>query len=482
MPSFFANNNAVAGNHLPAPSSKIIYAVGILLSSSLMVLAARGDLWLDEIWSISFAEAARTPWEILSLFKHDNNHILNTLFLYLIGRQQDLLFYRVFAIISGIVSLVLLVKIASQWGRLEGTFVLLLAGASYPLILYFSEARGYAPAILFSLLSFYILRDIQIRYSPVKLVLFWFVSMLGVLAHLTYLIVFSALAIYIIHHEFTVNKSFFVKSRQAVKYLSVPLVFIIFFYFSYVRSMAIGGGPPVDRLAELAKGADCLLGLPDALWLIGLLLILLILSFAVFMTYAEKKPIWSFYLTVLIISPAAILIVTDPAYFHFRYLIVCFPFYYLILSFTLVKIWRTDKKVLRYLVALIICLYVTGQSVRLWPLFLYGRGDYQTLIREMTNATASNVITVGSDNDFRNKMVLSFYSRFLQDGKMIRYIDQAFWGNQPPEWLIVHSLDENSEPEPWIETAPGRTYWLLDARKFSGNSGFNWFLYRASNK
>ncbi len=481
MPSFFSNNKTVAGEDLPASTAKIIFALGILLSSSLIVLAARGDLWLDEIWSLSFAEAAKTPWEILSLFKHDNNHILNTLFMYLLGKQQNLILYRAFAILSGIASLILLVKLASRWGRLESIFVLLLAGTSYPLILYFSEARGYAPAIFFGLLSFYILQESQMRQSPVKLVLFWVASILGILAHLTFIIVFLSLAVYIIHHEFTVDKTFFVAS-QILKYLSVPLVFIIFFYFSYIRGMAIGGGPPVDRFTELAKGADCLLGLPDALWIIGLLLIILIISFAAFMAYSEKKPVWSFSLAVLLIMPAAIITVTNPAYLHFRYVIVCFPFYYLIISFILAKIWRFDKKALSYLVVLVIGLYIGGQSIRLWPLFHYGRGNYQAIIKEMVDTTTANVITVGSDNDFRNKMVLSFYSRFLQDGKIIQYIDQGSWGIHPPEWLIVHSLDESAEPEPLVETSTNRIYRLIKIEKFSGNSGFSWFLYRDSNR
>ncbi len=471
--SSFSSDNTVAG----ASNAKIVCAAGILLSSSLIVIAARGDLWLDEIWSLSFAEAAKTPWEILLLFKHDDNHILNTLFLYLMGKQQNLLLYRAFAILSGIASLILLVKIASQWGRLEGIFVLLLAGTSYPLVLYFSEARGYAPAILFSLLSFYILQDNRMSYSPMKLILFWLASILGVLAHLTYLIVFSALAIYIIHYEFTTRKTFFRKSLQTAKYLSVPFTFIIFFYFSYVRGMAIGGGPPIDKYAELAKGVDCLLGLPDTLWIIGLLLIILILSFAAFMAYSEKKPVWSFYLAVLLIMPAAIIAVTNPAYFHFRYVIVCFPFYYLILSFILAKLWSADKKPLLYLAVLLVGLYIGGQSIRLWPLFHYGRGSYQTIIKEMMDTTAGNVITVGSDNDFRNKMVLSFYSRFVQGGKTIQYIDQQFWDVQPPEWLIMHSLDESVEPEQWIQISTDRTYRLTRAEQFSGNSGFSWFLY-----
>jgi len=469
-------------NKNPDRNTTIFTLTGILLSSVIIIYAAQGDLWSDEIWSILFAESAKTPWEILSAYRNDSNHILNTFFLYLLGKQQHLLLYRVFAIISGIGSLVLLTKIALQRSRLESVFVLFLAGTSYPLILYFSEARGYAPAIFFGILAFFLIQESHIRYRPVKLGLFWIASILGILAHLTFIIVFVSLVVYIIHHEFSIEGTIYMRARRVVNYLSVPLVFIISFYVFYVRDMAIGGGPTTDRYSELGRGVACLLGLPDNLWYAGLLIMALLLLFITYISYAEKKPIWSFYLSVLIVAPTALILITNPAYFHFRYVIVCFPFYYLMISFILAKAWRANKKAFHYSIVLIISLYIAGQSLRLLPLFQYGRGSYQSIIAEMVNASAANVVTVGSDHDFRNKVVLSFYARFLRSGKTIQYIDQESWSSQPPEWLIVHSLDSSTVPEPWISTAYGRMYRLKKAERFAGNSGFSWFLYHYVNR
>src|SRR5262245_13235367 len=61
-----------------------------LLSWALIVAAAVGDLWLDEIWSIRIAQAVSIPTEIVTRFHHDNNHVLNTLFLWLVGVQNHL--------------------------------------------------------------------------------------------------------------------------------------------------------------------------------------------------------------------------------------------------------------------------------------------------------------------------------------------------------------------------------------------------------
>lgn len=166
----------------------------------------------------------------------------------------------------------------------------------------------------------------------------------------------------------------------------------------------------------------------------------------------------------------------------FRYVSVCFPFYYLLLSVILAGAWRDGRKVFSYLAALVILLFVMGQALRIWPLLRDGRGRYQTILEEMAGGSQGNVLLVGSDNDFRNKMVLSFYSRFLQGGKSIQYIDQGSWNGNPPEWLIMHSLDKSVEMTSRIEVSPGRTYRLVKTEKFSGNSGFSWFLYRDCHK
>jgi len=461
---------------------KIFLSIGLLLSCLVILFAARGDLWLDEIWSIFIAEAAKTPWEIISVYKHDNNHILNTLFLFFLGKQQNLLYYRLFAVISGIASLVLIIKITLRWGRLESIFALLLTGISYPLILYFSEARGYAQAIYFALLSFFIIQENRIEYRPVKLFLFWVTAILGTLAHLTYIIVFLSLIPYLIYCELNADKTLIGKLKQILKYLAVPMIFILLFYFFYVRSMSIGGGPPIDMQHELTKGIACLLGLPGTAWYATIPILAFLVSAVAYLQYADKNPLWVFSLSVMIIVPASLIIITKPTYFHFRYVVVCFPFYYLMMSYLLAKAFRVYNKALRFLLVLAMSLYCVGQCSRLVPFFQYGRGSYQAIVTEMANSSSLNEITVGSDNDFRNKMVLSFYARFLPNQKKIRYIDQQFWNGHPPAWLIVHDLDESAVPEPWIQASSDQMYRLIKAEKFSGNSGFSWFLYRNSSK
>jgi hypothetical protein len=473
--------NNVTKDQLSAHSI-MLTGTGIVLGSIMILFAARGDLWLDEIWSLFFAEAAKTPWELLTVYKHDNNHVLNTLFLYFLGNQQHLMLYRTLAILSGIASLLMIRSIALRWGRIESLFAVLLAAASYPLILYFSEARGYAPAMLFGLLSLFIVLKDQDHHRPVNVAFFWIASILGVLSHLTFVIVFLSLALYIVHYEYGSDASLPMRSWRAAQYLLVPAAFIAAFTVFYARNMSIGGGPAVNIFAVVGLGMTTLIGLPQALWYLALPMVLLLVAAIVFFLRNSHSALWSFYGSVLFLSPALMITLFRPDYVHFRYFILCFPFYYLALSFLLAKLYRSKAKAWRPLVFVILGLFVFGHALRIVPLLHDGRGNYRSIVREMANISVANVITVGSDNDFRNKLVLSFYAHFLPNTKTIRYVDQQSWSSTPPEWLIVHSLDESAEPEPWLSAANGRMYRLTKAEKFSGNSGFSWFLYHDSGR
>ena len=83
--------------------------------------------------------------------RHDNNHVLNSLYLHLVGDGAPLYLYRLFAVVCGIASLWVIAHIARRWGHAEALYSVILVATSFPLLVYFSEARGYAPAMLFGL-------------------------------------------------------------------------------------------------------------------------------------------------------------------------------------------------------------------------------------------------------------------------------------------------------------------------------------------
>src|SRR5277367_227554 len=77
---------APAGQRHPAPGDSLLpllLLTGLIIFAAIVrVIATHNDLWLDELISLRIAHAAKTPWQIFNAVHTDNNHYLNTLFLY----------------------------------------------------------------------------------------------------------------------------------------------------------------------------------------------------------------------------------------------------------------------------------------------------------------------------------------------------------------------------------------------------------------
>jgi uncharacterized membrane protein len=118
-----------------------------LLGLALRLLAARGGLWLDEAWSATFAQEAGTPIGVIWRVNHDNNHILNTLWLQLVGADASAMLQRGLSIATGTLAIPLAAAFAARRSA-TGALIAALAFAIAPiLVTYGSEARGYAPMI-----------------------------------------------------------------------------------------------------------------------------------------------------------------------------------------------------------------------------------------------------------------------------------------------------------------------------------------------
>jgi len=447
---------------------------------AMIILAARGDLWLDEIWSISFSETASSPWDIFTNYKHDNNHLLNTWYLFLIGKQNTLLYYRLLSIISGIGSVFLLGFLARSWGRIEGLLAVTFAGTSYPLILYFSEARGYAPAIFFSLLSFAMLNESRRSFTLYKVAIFWAAIILGTLSHATFLFVFMALMAYSLIHELHDDSSLVNRLLRFGTYYFVPGLFFVFYYLFFINGIQIGGATTYTKWHVIGLAATLCLGLPDSsiMGITALIIGAAVVVTGSFLLYKEKNEKWVLFPVAIFIAPALIILVSNPEFPQFRYFILCFPFFYLLLSYILGKIYNSSNKIGKWIVPSFMILFIIGQSQHLSPLFKTGRGDYRVALQKIYEESDTPIIRIGSDHDFRNNMLVVFYSRLLPQQKQFRYINRKYWFQEKPEWIIMHSQDIAYKPQQNFAVNNIGNYILTDTYDFSGHSGWRWFVYR----
>ena len=112
----------------------------LLVSAALRFFGAQGDLWLDEIWTLNIVSNMEHAYLIFWGPYHDNNHFLNTYYIYLVGAQSSPSVLRGLAIVTGIASVVVAGLIGLRRSRAEALINMLLFGLSYAMVHYGSEA------------------------------------------------------------------------------------------------------------------------------------------------------------------------------------------------------------------------------------------------------------------------------------------------------------------------------------------------------
>lgn len=457
------------------------FRAGIIAAAAgLLVAAARGDLWLDEIWSLSLAQAAESAGDVFTRLRHDNNHPLNTLYLILLGPGQPSFCYRIPAVLAGIGSLLLLGRIAGRWGRLEELAVLFMAGTSFPLLLYWSEARGYALAIFWSLAAYRLLaawhRDGRHWWLP----LLWSASVLGTLSHLSFIIVLLSLAAFSLAQELTSTAPGWRKVGRLAAAQLPPLAFFTWFYLFFARDMTLGGGPVYAYWDVLCRAAAMLTGAPDTGWprVLAAIGSGLVLVSGIGVMIRHRDDHWPLYLAVLLVVPALMLWSTRPRFLYFRFFILCFPFFYLLLSYLLGRAQRRLRGRWRWAIALLPALMLIGQMSRVVPLLVHGRGGYSRAVAAMAARTERSPITVASDHDFRNGKLLRFYADRLAASKTFRYVGRDARRRVRPDWFIAHSQDAETEPPAELVVGGAGAYELVGTYRSGPVSGWDWYLYR----
>jgi hypothetical protein len=469
----------------PTPPSRAMQAailLALLLAFGLLLAAASGDLWLDEIWSIDLARQAHTAWDMFTVLHHDNNHPLNTLYLYFLGSPKPLLIYRFAAVFSGMGCIALIGYTAQkQWGEREALLGIVLTATCFPLLLYFTEARGYALETMLAVAAYVAWRQHLGSAGKTSLLAFWSASILGLLAHGTFVIVMIAFAF----GQMAEKRGLPSISRRVFELAKVhllPMLFAAWWYLFFLRNMIIGGGDPSGGWAVIGQASSLLLGLPDtpAFHLVAMLGVLSVLVIGVNYLRRAREGQWLFFLSVLLIAPAMLLGFTYPHNFYFRYFLVSFPFFLLLSSHLICVGWQRFGNSQRGLLALGVAVFLAGNVQRDYFLLKIGRGQYSAAIEYMLRQTPRGQVRVGSDHDFRNRTVLEFYASRLPDGDRLSYVDQPHLAQSPPEWFLLHSQNLAYVPPAQIGVDKAGAYSLVKRYGFAGVSGWSWFLYRRS--
>ncbi|MBN8549573.1 MAG: hypothetical protein J0M12_09680, partial [Deltaproteobacteria bacterium] len=135
------------------PAALFMLVLIVVLGIFLRFEASLKELWLDEIYSLVLLQPSTTALQIFSIAV-DNNHYLNSLYLFYLGAHASPLALHLPALLFAILTLILAVWICHRRGLLEGLLGAVVFSFSFVLVLYGSEARGYSSLLFFSLLCF----------------------------------------------------------------------------------------------------------------------------------------------------------------------------------------------------------------------------------------------------------------------------------------------------------------------------------------
>jgi len=407
------------------------------------LIAAQGDLWLDEIWTLTLLAPIRSVGEILFGIAHDNNHHLNSIYLYLIGPDASSLAQRGLAVALGTATVAVAGFAAAPGGRAAVVFAMLLFAFAYPMVHYGSEARGYAGLVLFLLLALVLLQrsfdrpDWRVRHA------LGLAIGLGLLSHLTMVAVTVILAVW----------AFWVLSRQAGNSRQTAVATLAIFRPALAWTFAVGaclgvagvrhgftvGGVTPFSATNFSDGYGglirLLLGMPDSLadrvpgWIWLMVAMAAIMSAAYLWRSRDSRA--SLYAVAVIGWPAIIFTAGAPNVQFGRYFLVSGAFFVLLLADALADAWSRGG-VWRASAGTALGLMLVGHAAALAAFFRDERGHYNDAIAAMAR---DGRFSYGSDHEFRTRTVVEFFA--AKRGVAADYVRPDAWCERTPQFMVI---------------------------------------------
>lgn len=124
-----------------------------LLGFALRAVAAGGDLGLDEVWSLRLVARVPSFGGVFWGLSHDNNHVLNSAWLYLLGQDAPVWAYRLPAVVMGTLTVPALARLCGRSNPAAGPLAAVFGAVALPMVDFGSEARGYAGLVLATVLA-----------------------------------------------------------------------------------------------------------------------------------------------------------------------------------------------------------------------------------------------------------------------------------------------------------------------------------------
>ncbi len=448
----------------------------IVLGGALRFEASRTLFWFDEILSWHVAHVSPNAVHVLFGEPVDNNHPLNTLWIYALGERMWWPAYRQLAVFTGTALLALLAMIARSDSAVTALITLMLASFSPFLIQYASEARGYAPAMLFAVACFELARRYLIQPRRLFSLGFTACAVLGILSHTSFLYAYLAIAAWstVVLWQRETRRNL---CRLLVRLHVVSVTFIVIFYILVLRHLEAAGGTPYSSWRGARDAIAWTFGWPHSGWMTPVICasIAAMLINEIIRMMRHHQAEWIFYAIVIFIAPPLALIAWRQPFVYPRYFAITAPFILLLVGQSLARSWQ-QAGAPRFGCVIFLGLVLWGDVHCYIELRSPGRGQYLAAI-DYILAHTDGPASIASHQDARNELTFDFYRRYLPPNRPIEYIKKDQLAEKRPKWLLIDCLSD-MPPQSNERIAPdGSRYRLARVFRYSGLSGFDWWIY-----
>jgi hypothetical protein len=464
-----------------------------LLLAAVFVLAMlcrlpclRAELWFDEVWSWEFARTAATPWQIFfgPDHHHDNNHKLNTLYLYFVPDGLPFPCYRLHSFVAGLAAVLLAFRAAARRSAAAGLLAALFVAVNYWLVLCSAEARGYALAVAFALAAFDGLQRYLRDGGRWHLAQFWAGVILGFLAHLTFLHAYLALGVWTVYHCARNRATKGNELLQLARIHAIPAGFVALLFVVDVRGMQIGGAPTTSITDVLGRLLCFDLGMPftPVFAVVAAVLAAAVLVRGVEMLRGEGDDSWVFFATAIVGAPLMLLL-ARPAFVYERYLFLPSLFFLVLLGYVLADLARYVS--FGTVAAVVAVLGITAGNLLEIESFVAGggRGRFLEALRHIDAESGEGDVTVAGysgDHDLRAPKMFAFYGPYVNPRRRFVYVRIGELAAHPADWYLVQRPDRDEPPAPEFELPEYGSPRYREDRGFTVTAfgGWDWYVYR----
>ncbi len=444
---------------------------------------AQTPLWLDEIWSLDNLAGLGHSWDVFWRISHDNNHFLNSLWLFWVaGETHDPMLLRAPAILMGAaLTIAMMARLGARHSPETALIAALLVAFSFFFIAYSAEARGYAGEALALAAAFFFME--RGMAAPAAAARFGLAATagLGLFWHLGLLPALVALAFACLiewrrrsgHWNIAVAGAARLFAPAALA--TLPALACLGAGIALTGRLTIGGlrpfayGPTFAAMAAAIREAiGAPATIPDiAVLAAGVAAVTLGLGFR--FVRDDRRIVYAIFLLGV---PLAVLALR-PANAHIaRYYLPCLWFLILFAAEAFGALWRSAGW-RRVATVLALAAILVGDGAALLAREAAAKPAWP---EALATIEASGALTVAASAEERIGRYLGEFNR--SQAQRLALTPRAEWCNKRPDWLIAEPASLEGEPAE-VEIGECRLrFAFVGAYDSGGPDAASWRLYR----